>query len=201
MRIHTDILQRSPEWFALRVGRITGTSFNTMANGTKDGIETLCLKTAAERITGVSIDEPYTNPAMENGVCLEAEARESYETTTFAPVLEVGFLELDEYVGVSPDGLVGDEGGVEIKCPQAHTHLKYRTNGGNAWLAYKWQVQGALWVTGRKWWDFVSYCPAFPPSQRLHIERVTPDAEAFKKLDEGANRCRARIAELVAANG
>jgi len=196
MKTHT-MPQRSEEWFAVRLGKITGTSFKTMANGRDGTIETLCLKTAAERITGVLSDGGYTNEAMENGCALEDQARQCYETTAFQFVQEVGFLELDEFVGVSPDGLVGDDGGVEIKCPQAHTHLTYLLASGKAWRAYRWQIQGALWVTGRQWWDFVSYCPDYPVKRELLIERVEPDKEAFEKLEKGAAHCRERIAAIV----
>ena len=198
MIIHT-MAQRSEEWWQVRAGKITATSFPTMAAAkSKDTRETLCLKTAAERITGQPIEEPFCNGAMENGVETEAFAREAYETTTFAHVLEVGFVEMDEYIGVSPDGLVGDDGGVEVKCPMAHTHLKYLTSR-DPWKAYKWQLQGALWVTNRKWWDFVSYCPTFPPEKQLFIQRVVPDMQYFALLHEGADMCRQRIKELVEA--
>lgn len=195
MKIHT-MAQRSDEWFAVRLGKITGTSFPTMANGKRATIETLCLKTAAERLTGVSSDSEYTNPAMEKGIETEGLALKAYETTEFSTVQVVGFLELDEYIGVSPDGLVGDDGGVEIKCPEAHTHLRYLTEK-NPHRAYRWQVQGALWVTKRQWWDFVSFCELFPPDKQLVIERVRPDAECFKYLESGAEHCRKRIRQIM----
>lgn len=195
MKVHT-MPQRSDEWFAVRLGKITGTSFPTMSNGKKATVETLCLKTAAERLTGVSSDTPYTNAAMENGVDTEALALQAYETTDFSAVQVVGFIELDEYIGVSPDGLVGDDGGLELKCPLPHTHLQYLTEK-NPHRAYKWQVQGALWVTGRAWWDFVSFCAAFPPHQQLIIERVEPDPECFAKLESGAKYCKQRIREIM----
>ena len=169
MKIHT-MSQRSKEWFAVRLGKITGTSFPTMANGQKATIETLCMKTAAERITGASSEDSYTNSTMEAGFEAEALARQTYETTTLTHVEEVGFLELDEFIGVSPDGLIGDEGLVEIKCPMAHTHLKYLTSKGKAWRAYKWQIQGGLYVGSREWCDFASFCPSFPPASQLYVE-------------------------------
>ena len=198
MKIHT-MEQLTPEWFAVRIGKLTATKFPTMANGKPETIETLCLKLAAERITGQSCGDDYTNDAMTNGTDVEPLAREAYETTRFVHVNQVGFLELDEFVGVSPDGLIDEEGGVEIKCPMAHTHLKYLTAGGEAWTAYRWQVQGALWVSGRTWWDFVSFNPAFPPDKQLLIERVLPDEGALAKLTAGADKCRKRIAEIVKA--
>ena len=193
--IHT-MPQRSDEWFAVRLGKITGTSFGTMANGKKPTIETLCLKTAAERLTGVSSDNGFSNAAMENGTETEELARQAYETTDFSVVQAVGFLELDEYIGVSPDGLVGDDGGLELKCPMPHTHLQYLTQK-SPHKAYRWQVQGALWVTGRKWWDFVSFCELFPPDKQLVIERVEPDMDCFARLEAGAEHCRNRIREIM----
>ena len=193
-----DMPQRSDEWFAVRLGKITSTSFATMANGQPSTIETLCYKVAAERITGVASGNGYTNAAMEHGVETEALARLAYETRSFAAIQEVGFAELDEYIGVSPDGLVDNDGGVEIKCPQPHTHLQYLAEK-TPWRSYKWQIQGCLWVTGRDWWDFASFCPDFPAGKQLLVERVVPDAAAFKKLAAGADHCRKRIAEIMEA--
>jgi len=188
--------QRSDEWFKLRVGRITGTSFATMANGKTSGIDKLVYKTAAERVTGVSSDSGFSNSDMERGVELEAEARAAYEYETLTHVQEVGFIALDKFTGVSPDGLVGDDGGVEIKCPRPYTHMEYLSKGGG-WKKYKWQVQGALWCSSRAWWDFVSYCPEFPAGKSLLIERVKPDAECFEKLEAGRKMLAERIEAVI----
>jgi hypothetical protein len=198
MKIHT-MPQRSPEWYAVRAGKITATSFDTMAAGKPASIETLCLRVAAEKVTGKSEENGYTNQAMLDGVAREDIARQSYESTAFVVVTQVGFLEANADIGVSPDGLVDDCGGCEIKCPKASTHLYYWTRFGRAWMDYRWQVQGALYVSGRKWWDFVSYHPDFPPEKQLLVERVLPDPEAFEKLAKGEAYCRERIAALVEA--
>lgn len=198
MIIHT-MPQRSDEWWAVRCGKITASNFVTMANSkTKTTLDTLCYKTAAEKITGVPIESPYTNDAMEAGVALEDTARQVYELATLVHVQQVGFVEFSEHLGCSPDGLVGEDGGVEIKCPMPHTHLKYLTAGGNAWKAYRWQLHGFLWGTSRPWIDFVSYCPSFPPSQQLLIERVTPDKELFAKLEVGSVACVQRMDKILA---
>ena len=194
-----DVIQRSPEWFALRCGRITASEFDTMAAGTKAAIETLCLKTATERVTGRPIESTYSNEAMLRGIELESLARQAYETTAFVHVRQVGFIERDEYFGCSPDGLIDDDGGCEIKCPQPHTHTKYIIGGGTSWKAYRWQVQGSLWITGRAWWDFVSFSPEHPVDRQMYVERVSPDAKAFKALDAGAAKCRERIDEIIEA--
>jgi len=200
MKIY-DCEQRSEEWFALRLGKITGTSFQTMANGKPKTIEALCNKAVTEIRTGCPAETPYTNGAMENGIITEAMAREAYEADQLTHVTQVGFLELDEFIGCSPDGLVGEDGGVEIKCPKATTHNRYLdTEPGKAHRDsyYRWQIQGALWITNRKWWDFVSFCEQFPYDLQLLIERVYPDPKCFEKLESGAEYCRAKIKEMLA---
>ncbi len=196
MQLH-DVQQRTPEWFALRCGRITGTNFTTMANGTKPGIEKLCLEVATQRITGKADENGFTNGAMEHGISTEDRARSAYEIDRLEHIKQVGFISLDEYIGISPDGLVGEVGGVEIKCPMAKTHFGYWLKKGTAWKAYRWQVQGFLFVTKREWIDFVSFCPDFEPEKRLLIERVFPDPESLEKLSNGMERCIKQINELT----
>lgn len=200
--------QRSEAWLQVRAGKITSTSFPTMANGRAATIESLCRKAASQRLSGKPEEGGYTNAAMDNGIAMEDVARRAYEVDQFVHVRQVGFIELDEYIGVSPDGLVGDDGGVEIKCPQQTTHLDYLLDRTGAkdlkWIPskYRWQIQGALWVTGRQWWDFVSYYPYFQVKTQLLVERITPDDNAFASLEKGAAYCRERIAAIVeAVNG
>ena len=199
MIIHSDIEQRSPEWFALRCGRITGTRIGDMAGGKPPTVELLCKKIAAEILTGQSVEKSFTSDAMQAGIDTEAEARAAYEMETLSRVWEVGFISEGELFGVSPDGLIGDEGMVELKCPLASTHIGYLMAGGKAWRSYRWQIQGQLWVSGRDYVDFVSYCPTFPESKQLLIERVVPDAKDFAVMDERAEQCKARIAEILEA--
>ncbi len=196
MIIHT-MPQRTPSWFKVRCGHITGTSFQTMANGRKDTIETLCYKKAAEIVTGVCEDSGFTTEAMQHGIETEDLAISAYESTTFTHVERVGFVEMDEYIGCSPDGLIDNYGMIEVKCPQPHTHLKYLLLPLTAWSNYLWQVQGAIWVTGKTWIDFVSYCPTFPPDKQLFIDRVYRVCEYQQKLEKGAEHCRQRIKEIV----
>ncbi len=195
-RIH-KMPQRSYDWYTVRLGKVTGTSFQTMANGRKDNIEKLCAKTANEILNGISSESDFCNKAMRTGTETEVEARQAYEAANGVQIQEVGFVELDEFIGMSPDGLVDDDGGIELKCPESHTHLFYLINPGAWESSYKWQVQGALWITGREWWDFVSYCPLYSPDKQLLIERATPDPESFKKLADGAEYCRKRIREIL----
>lgn len=195
MKIHSDIQQGTPEWHKLRTGRITGTRIAKMAGGKPATVDNLCYEVAAERLTGQSSDNGYVSEVMARGVELEAEARSAFSVEYLLPVTEVGFVEVDDLFGVSPDGLIGDDSGLELKCPLPHTHLKYLMAGETAWRAYRWQVQGGLWATGRSYWYFVSYCPAF--EQPLHVNIVETDEDDQKKISESAAKCREKITEIV----
>ncbi len=187
--------QRSPEWHALRIGRFTGTQFTTVANGIKKGIETLCNDIASERRSGLPAKTPFINESMQHGIDTEEEAIAAYEYETLSHVGRVGFVELDDYFGCSPDGLLDPDGLLEIKCPQCPTHLKYLRAKGKAWTEYKWQIQSGLYMSGRKWLHFVSYCPMDP--RRLLIEKVLPDMTCFAKIKSGMEVCRKRVIEMM----
>ena len=195
MKIH-NCQQGSDEWFALRTGRITGTRIAKMAGGTKPTIDGLCYEVASEIITGQRSDAIKATPAMERGTEMEAEARSAFSAEYLLNVVEVGFFEVDDLFGVSPDGLIGDDAGLELKCPLPHTHLKYITAGDKAWRAYRWQVQGCLWATGRARWYFASYCPLFD-GMELVVNVVGPDADDLAKIAEKAEYCRGKINEIL----
>ena len=194
-----DIEQRSNEWYALRIGRITGTSIKEVGGGKPATLENLCHKIAAEILTGISSEKHITiTDAMQHGIDTEYEAIVTYELKTLNNVQPIGFVSRDDYWGVSPDGLVNDNGLVEIKCPQPNTHLSYLLKEqGTAWRAYRWQIQGQLWVTGRDWCDFVSYCPSFDEPHELLIERVLPDTNDMEVLDEKSVIVETRIKEIL----
>ena len=187
--------QRDQEWFAARASRFTASRFADLMATTKSGPSTsrknLIVQIAIERITGTTEDS-YTNAAMQRGIDLEPEARMVYELTTGNIVEEVDFIQHStlSFVGVSPDGLIGDDGMIEIKCPSAMSkHLDALRNGAHA-VEYKWQVQGQLWVAEREWNDAVSYDPRFPEGKRLAIKRVWRDEKMIEQLE----------AECIAAN-
>jgi hypothetical protein len=139
---------------------------------------------ALERITGVR-DEFKTTFAMEQGTEREPLARLAYEASTGQLVEEIGFcMHNTMQVGVSPDGLVGKNGMTEYKCPMPKTHLEYlRLEAGKCPTAYRWQVQGQLWIAEREWCDFVSYNPDFPENAQLIIRRVMRDEKAINELE------------------
>jgi dihydrofolate reductase len=83
--------------------------------------------------------------------------------------------------GASPDGLIGEDGGLEIKCPELAAHLNHLQISAEP-PEYTWQIQGGMWVTGRRWWDFVSYNPDFPEHLQLIVRRIQRNEDAIKKL-------------------
>jgi len=156
--------QGSPEWLASRLGRPSASNFGRLVTGSgkpSSSAESYINEMIAERLTGRS--KPfYTNEHMERGNALEPEAREAYEFITEFEVVETGFILHDsEEFGCSPDGLVAEQGGLEIKCPSDSVHVSY-LRAGKVPAKYYQQVQGCLWITGREWWDFMSYHPEMP---------------------------------------
>lgn len=195
--------QRTPEWFAQRAGRFTGSRFADLMARTKSGPSAsrrnLLATLAVERLTGQCV-ETYTNAAMERGIELEEAARQAYEAHIGQMCVEVDFIvhpTLD-FVGVSPDGLVGDDGLVEIKCPASMAkHLDALRSGAHA-EEYRWQIQGQLWVTGRQWCDAVSYDPRFPEGLQLAVRRVGRDDAAIKELESACVKADSELAAMVA---
>lgn len=184
--------QGTPEWFAARCGVPSGSRFaDIMAQG-KGGAPSATrasylTELAVEAATGVKT-EFNTTPAMQHGIDTEPLARAAYEARTGELVDEIGFCLHDTIqCGVSPDGLVGKPGLIEIKCPQPKTHAEYMRRDDSP-PAYKWQIQGQLWVMDREWNDFVSYCPSFPENCRLIVRRVYRDEAAIKSLEAEVSR-------------
>jgi putative phage-type endonuclease len=178
MKIH-DMEQGSDEWLRIRMGKVTASNFATaMAKGKAGGVSktrtTLMHKLIAERLTNEP-QETYRNGAMEWGTETEPAAREYYEAVNDCDVRQIGFAEHNDYIGCSPDGLVGEDGLLEIKCPNSATHISYIL-ADKLPSTYKAQVQGQLWVTERKWCDFVSYDPRVTkrPYWTIRVSRDQP---------------------------
>lgn len=190
--------QRSPEWFAARCGIATASNFakvlSTIKSGESAERRNYRIKLALERITG-TVEESYQNEAMRIGIEREPKARIAYEASTGNMADEVGFCLHDELeCGASPDGLIDEDGGLEIKCPTPGKHFEYLRASGEP-PEYTAQIQGCMWVTGRKWWDFVSYCPDFPDNASLIVRRVHRDDEYISTL---ANKIAAFMDEVRA---
>lgn len=195
--------QRSPEWFAARCGKLTASRFSDVMNVLKDGSpganrRALVTLLAVERLTGETV-ETFANDAMRRGTELEPAARAAYEAQTGEFVEEAAFVPHPNvpYVGVSPDGLLGDDGLVELKCPaNMAKHLDAIRTGDHA-KEYRWQLQGQLWATGREWVDAVSFDPRFPEHLRLAIVRVTRDEIAIRQLATECEKANAEIEEIL----
>lgn len=183
-----EIVQGSPEWKALRCGKVTASRVADVVAKTQKGTygatrANYLAQLIAERLTGTPA-ETYTNAAMQHGTETEPEARAAYEFYQGATVEQVAFAphpKIDQ-AGASPDGLVGDDGLVEIKCPNTATHLE--TLLGQAVPAkYIDQMQFQMACTGRKWCDFVSYDPRMPEHMRLFVRRVERDDTRINHLE------------------
>jgi hypothetical protein len=179
MRI-SEATQGSEEWFETRLGRPTASNFGKLITPTgkpSASAQGYIDELIAQSITGV-VEDFFKSEAMQRGNEFEPMAKAFYEFTYDVEVKEVGLCLHDDYeCGASPDGLVGDDGGLELKCPLAHTHISYLRNGCIP-AKYIPQVQGCLWITGREWWDFMSYHPAMDDL----IVRVYRDEAYIKKL-------------------
>lgn len=181
--------QGTQDWMQERVGCATASRIADIVAKTKTGPAAsranYMAQLVAERLTGVP-GESYTNPAMQWGIDKEPEARSTYEFLTDNAVEQVGFILHPAIAmsGASPDGLVGSDGLIEIKCPNTATHLDTLL-GSEIADKYIVQMQWQMACTGRAWVDWVSYDPRLPPAMALFVNRVQRDP--------------ARIAELEAA--
>lgn len=172
--------QNSPEWYAARFGIPTASEFHTvMAVGPKGGKPpgrvTYLNKLAGEILTGDPM-ESYVSAAMERGKVMEDEARDLYAFQNNVEPERVGFIRSGN-AGCSPDSLIGDMGGLEIKSAATHVQIE-RLLKGELPSEHKAQVFGNLWITKRDWWDFCSYCPKLP----LFSIRVYRDEDYIKKI-------------------
>jgi putative phage-type endonuclease len=199
----TDIQQKSDEWFAIRCGKFTGSRFaDVLAKSKKDGKplkarQDLIWTLAAERIQGYQ-PKGANSYAMQWGVDNEPLAREAYEIKTGEFVTEAGFIVHPkfDFVGISPDGLINDDGGLEIKCPKSpEIHLQRFILGIPE--EYVPQIQGALWVTGRSWWDFVSYDPDTAEDFKSLIIRCERNEKAIAELEAEILQAEEEVQELV----
>lgn len=182
-----DAAQRTDEWFAARLGKATASMFNDIIAQTRSGYASsranYRAQLAIERVSGQKADS-YTNSFMQWGIDNEPTARMAYESETGREVNEAQFVEHDLLAaGASPDGYVGDDGLIEIKCPNSATHIETLIKRAIP-KQYIAQVQGQMWITGRKWCDFVSFDPRLPANAQLFIVRVERDDEFISILEQ-----------------
>lgn len=195
-------VQGSPEWFAERLGRVGASRVADIVARTKSGYSTsrenYAVELALERLTGQRADS-YSNAAMLWGTTTEPMARAAYEATTGVLVQECGSIPHPriEMAGASPDGLIGSDGLLEIKCPNSATHintLRSRKPDGK----YVTQMQWQMACTERRWCDFVSYDPRMPEGLELFVTRIQRDAAMIAELEREVVRFLAEVDAMVA---
>lgn len=163
--IRLDVKQGSLEWQLARLGIPTASQFHRIVTPKtmrlSSGVDTYAHELLAEEMLGHPINEDESQ-FMTRGTALEQQAMQFYEFTRDVKTERVGLvLRDDALVGCSPDRLVGEDGGLELKCPSAAVHVSYMLNVADAGK-FNAQIQGALWLTGRQWWDWLSYNPELP---------------------------------------
>lgn len=193
--------QRTTEWFQARLGKVTSSRVADVIAKTKTGYsasrENYMAQLVVERMTN-KISESYTNAAMEWGVANEKFARAAYELKMDIMVDETGLVDHPTIpmAGASPDGLVGEDGLVEIKCPNTATHIETLLSGEPD-AKYIKQMQWQMSCTGRAWCDFVSFDPRMPENLRLFVKRVQRDDSLIAELEEEVRKFLAELEEKV----
>lgn len=190
-----DCVQGTKEWFQYRLGIPTASNFGEMLRNGKGGkpsqsMKTYMYKLAAEKYT-LDLPENYSNKYMDRGTELEPKARLAYYFATGVEPKQVGII-LNHGAGYSPDGLIDDDGSIEIKVRMPHIQLNTlieqevpRENVA--------QLQGGLWVSERGWIDYVSYCPKMP----LFIKRVYRDEEMIERIADAVRKINYEVDKLV----
>jgi len=201
MTAPVELVQGSPEWIKARVGSLGASRVHDAIARTKSGWgasrANLMAELVAERLTGIPA-EAYVNAAMAWGTATEPEARDIYALVNGVEVREVGLVPHPKLLGThaSPDGLVGDDGLVEIKCPGTATHLDFLLGGGIP-AKYLTQMRWQMACTGRQWCDFVSFDPRLPENAWLQIVRVHRQPKEIGALEVDVAEFLAELETLV----
>lgn len=197
--------QRSIAWHHLRAGKITSSNANKImkSRGLGVGGNTYCLEITSGLLKEY-FEETYVSQSMQQGIDREPIAKEIYEEEELTIVNEVGFVvyytdnpdleHLNGFLGISPDGLVGKDGGLEIKCPESNQHTANLTEEVCSDKYYD-QIQMCLFVTGRKWWDLISFNPDFKDGYKWKITRNYPDQKWQELFIERATLCKKKVDE------
>ena len=194
---HDDIMQGTDEWYAIRLGKMTASDFHVMLGKSQTKVDKL-YEIIFERITHNTDQEPFSTFAMERGKILEAEARRLYSAINETEIRETGFVEPDKdspyygFIGASPDGLIGDDVGLEIKCPLGKNFLQWTglQEDGSRTVdyikpEYRTQIEFNLMVTGRKYWDFCYYHPLLG----IAVRRIMSDPDIRRNIEKSLDEC------------
>ena len=190
-----NCVQGSPEWFAARIGSIGGSSIaSVVAGGQGKMRKSLLYRLAGEILSGVKY-EGYKNADMDRGIEQETDARNVYAMEREIEVQQIGLVKMDEFTHYSPDGLVGDDGLIEIKCVIPSVHIETidteKIDGG-----YIKQIQWGLFITQRQYCDFISWSPLVT-DYPIWIKRVERDEKVIKDLNDGADKFIDELKSLV----
>lgn len=196
--------QRTDEWFTARLGKVTASSLHKVLAKTKTGYGAdrgnYMTQLVLERVTGTKADF-YTNTSMQWGIDQEPFARAAYEATKGVMVEEIAFVPHPtiEMSGASPDGLVGDDGMVEIKCPDSKTMLECWLSDNPVESKYMAQMQWQMRCADRNWCDYVVFDPRMPPKAQLFVDRVERDDEWIAATEIEVVKFLAEVDAKVAA--
>lgn len=201
--IINDVLQGTEEWHELKRGVISASGCAELLTNGRGGKPSA---TRASYLAGIASailggkSSDYSSSAMQRGNDLEPFARQAYMALSGNKVNEVGFVFKDDIrrAGCSPDGLIGEVGGIEIKCPGGPQYMKILMAGSDAYSAYAPQIQFSLWVTGREWWDFVAFNPDFQDCPIL-VNRVYRGDDMIERIDAAMNAAIPEIDAMVEA--
>lgn len=199
LHVHDDIEQGTEEWLALRRGIVTASTVGklltpTLKVASNDTARGFIASLVAERITGTS-ETTFVNDDMLRGQLSEPIARDLY-SGHYEQAVEIGFMRLEEdgwTLGASPDGLVGTDGGLEVKSPRAKGHILTILRD-EVPAMYMPQIQACLLVSGRAWWDYCSYHAGLP----LFVKRVYPDPQWFDAIRAACIAFEGKASEMVA---
>lgn len=199
-----DCEQNTPEWHAARCGRVTASRIADIVRKTKSGVSasraTYKGELVAERLSGFVSGSDFKSKAMEWGHEQEDKARDFYAFLRDVEPVKVGFVlhPTIEFAGASPDRLIGEDGLLEIKCPNSATHIATLL-GAPIDPDYAKQMQWQMACTGRRWCDFVSFDPRLPPDMQIHIQRVPRDPIQIAEFEQAARVFLAEVEEDLAA--
>ena len=197
-----EIIQGSDEWHRQRLGKATASRIADIVAKTKSGWaasrKNYEAQLIAERLTG-DPTESFTNAAMAHGKEYEPDARAAYEFYSGTQVAQISFVDHPsiDMSGASPDGLVNDDGLIEIKCPNTATHIDTLTSR-KVPAKYQTQMQWQMACTGRKWCHFVSYDPRMPEEMRLFITKIDRDNKRIAELEREVSEFLASVSDKVA---
>lgn len=194
--------QGTDAWLSERSGKVTASCIYKVMARTKSGYgadrANYASQLVTERLTGLP-QGSFTNAAMQWGTETEPQARAAYAFSISEPVVETGFHPHPTIAmsGASPDGLVGERGLIEIKCPNTTTHIE-TLRGGNIDRKYLLQMMWQMACTEREWCDFASFDPRLPDAMQLHVRRVERDDELIAEIEAEVTAFLAEIDETVA---